>query len=148
MKKYTQLTSGQRYQIYGLKQSGLDQSQIANKVGVDKSTISREFSRNKGQRGWRPKQAQLLRDARKQACINGKQFSLNEWAVVERLIREDLSPEQAANRLELEGELQISHETIYQHVYADKRDGGDLCRNLRSQKPRRKRYASGHERRG
>jgi IS30 family transposase len=148
MKQYKQLTSGQRYQIYGLKQSGLNQTQIAQKVGVDKSTISREFRRNKGQRGWRPKQAQLLRDERKQACINGKQFSLNEWAVVERLIREDLSPEQAANRLELEGELQISHETIYQHVYADKRDGGDIFRNLRSQKPRRKRYASGHERRG
>ena len=111
MKKYKQLTSGQRYQIYGLKQAGLDQTQIAQKIGVDKSTISREFRRNKGQRGWRPKQAQSLRDERKQACINGKQFSLNEWAEVERLIREDLSPEQAANRLELEGELQISHES-------------------------------------
>jgi IS30 family transposase len=64
------------------------------------------------------------------------------------LIREDLSPEQAANRLELEGELQISHEAIYRHVYADKRDGGDLYQHLRSQKPRRKRYASGQERRG
>ena len=85
MKKYKQLTSGQRYQIYGLKQAGLDQTQIAQKIGVDKSTISREFRRNKGQRGWRPKQAQSLRDERRQACINGKQFS----------------PEQAANRLEL-----------------------------------------------
>jgi transposase, IS30 family len=44
--------------------------------------------------------------------------------------------------------LQISHEAIYQHVYANKREGGDLCRNLRSQKPRRKRYASGQDRRG
>ena len=148
MKKYKQLTSGQRYQIYGLKQAGLNQTWIAQKIGVDKSTISREFRRNKGQRGWRPKQAQSLRDERKQACTNGKCFSWDEWAEVERLIRADLSPEQAANRLELEGELQISHEAIYQHVYADKRDGGDLCRHLRSQKPRRKRYASGQERRG
>ncbi len=69
-------------------------------------------------------------------------------AEVERLIREDLSPEQVANRLDLEGGLQISHEVIYQHSYANKRAGGDLCRNLRSQKPRRKRYASGQERRG
>ena len=148
MKQYKQLTSGQRYQIYGLKQAGLDQTEIAQNIGVNKSTISREFRRNKGQRGWRPKQAQSLRDERRQACINGKQFSSNEWAEVERLIREDLSPEQAANRLKLEGELQISHEAIYQHVYADKRDGGDLCKHLRSQKPRRKRYASGQERRG
>ena len=143
MKKYKQLPSRQRYQIYGLKQTGLNQTQIAQKMGVDKSTISREFRRNKGQRGWRPKQAQSLRDERKQACIHGKQFSSDSWAEVERLIREDLSPEQVASRLELEGELQISHEAIYRHVSADKREGGDLCQHLRSQKPRRKRYASG-----
>lgn len=86
MQNYKQLTSEQRYQIYGLKQACLKQSQIAEKVGVDKSTISREFSRNKGQRGWRPKQAQLLRDERKRACLNGKQFSSEEWAEVERLL--------------------------------------------------------------
>ncbi len=148
MKKYKQLTSGQRYQIYGLKQAGLDQTQIAQKVGVDKSTISRELRRNKGQRGWRPKQAQTLRDERKQASLNGKQFSSGEWAEVERLIREDLSPEQAADRLALEGRLQISHEAIYRHIYAGKRDGSDVCQHLRGQKPYRKRYASGQERRG
>ncbi len=35
MKKYKQLTSGQRYQIYGLKQVGLDQTQIAQKVAFN-----------------------------------------------------------------------------------------------------------------
>ena len=47
MKQYKQLTSGQRYQIYGLKQAGLNQTRIAQKMGVDKSKISREFRRNK-----------------------------------------------------------------------------------------------------
>jgi len=148
MKQYKQLTSELRYQIYGLKQAGLNQTEIAKKIGVDKSTISREFRRNEGKRGWRPKQAQSLRDERRQACTNSKCFSSDEWAEVERLIREDLSPEQAANRLELEDGLQISHEIIYQHIYADKRNGGDLHQHLRNQKPRRKRYASGQERRG
>jgi len=148
MKQYKQLTSELRYQIYGLKQAGLNQTEIAKKIGVDKSTISREFKRNEGKRGWRPKQAQSFRDERRQACTNGKCFSSDEWAEVERLIREDLSPEQAANRLALEGCLQISHEIIYQHIYADKRNGGELHQHLRSQKPRRKRYASGQERRG
>lgn len=148
MTKYKQLTREQRYQIYGLKQAGLDQTQIAQKIGVNKSTIAREFRRNKGQRGWRPKQAQSLRYERKQACSNGKKFTLNEWAEVERLIREDLSPEQIANRLKLEGGFQISHESIYQHIYAEKREGSDLWRHLRCQKPRRKRYASGQEQRG
>ena len=148
MKQYTQLNQEQRYHISGLSKSGWNQTQIAVEVGVNKSTISRELRRNKGQRGWRPKQAQSMRDERKQACINGKQFSLNEWAEVERLTRADLSPEQVANRLELEGGLQISPETIYRHIYADKRNGGDMHKHLRSQKPHRKRYASGQERRG
>lgn len=148
MKQYTQLNQEQRYHISGLSKSGWNQTQIADEIGVNKSTISREFRRNKGQRGWRPKQAQSFRNERKQACINGKQFSLNEWAEVDRLTRADLSPEQVSNRLELEGGLQISPEIIYLHIYADKRNGGDLHQHLRSQKPRRKRYASGQERRG
>lgn len=148
MKPYKQLTSEQRYQIYGLKQAGLKKYQIAEKVGVHKSTISREFKRNKGLRGWRPKQAQSLRDERSRASFNGKRFSPSDWAEVERLIREDLSPEQTAGRLALEGRLRISHETIYRHVYADKREGGDMHRHLRGQKPYRKRYAGGQERRG
>lgn len=148
MKPYKQLTSEQRYQISGLKRAGWNQTQIAEEMGVAKSTISREFKRNKGQRGWRPKQAQALRDERRRACCNAERFSSEDWAEVERLIRWDMSPEQAARRLALEGRLQISHETIYLHIYADKRRDGDLWRHLRCQKPRRKRYASGQERRG
>lgn len=53
----------------------------------------------------------------------GNQFSSDEWAEVERLTREDLSLEQVANRLELEGSLQISPEIIYQCIYTDKRYG-------------------------
>jgi len=41
MKKYKQLASGQRYQIYELKQANLNQIQLAQKIDVDKSTISR-----------------------------------------------------------------------------------------------------------
>lgn len=148
MKHYKQLTREQRYQISGLKKAGLNQSQIADELVVHKSTISREFRRNKGRRGWHPKQAQELRDDRRKNCANAQRHSLLEWTEVERLIRQDMSPEQASQRLALEGGLQISHESIYLHIYADKRRGGDLCRHLRCQKPRRKRYASGQERRG
>lgn len=148
MKHYKQLTSEQRYQISGLKKAGLKLSQIADEVGVHKSTISRELSRNKGLRGWRPKQAQTLRDDRRQKCLNAQRLSQEDWTEVERLIRLDMSPEQASQRLALEGGMQISHETIYLYVYADKRRNGDLWRHLRCQKSRRKRYASGQERRG
>lgn len=148
MKHYKQLTSEQRYQICGLKKAGLNQSRIADEVGVNKSTISREFRRNKGRRGWHPKQAEELRDERRKQCANAQRLSMSDWTEVERLVRLDMSPEQAARRLALESVLQISHEAIYLHIYADKRRGGDLWRHLRCQKPRRKRYASGQERRG
>jgi len=54
---YTQLTQVQRYQIYALMKAGFNQTQIANIVGVHKSTFSRELRRNRGQRGYRPRQA-------------------------------------------------------------------------------------------
>lgn len=41
----------------------------------------------------------------------------------------------------------ISHEWIYQYVYRDKRNGGELYCCLRCQKQRKKRYGC-HERRG
>ena len=43
--------------------------------------------------------------------------------------------------------MHVSHEWIYQHVYADKRRGGDLHARLRCQKRCRKRYGS-NDRRG
>jgi IS30 family transposase len=52
------------------------------------------------------------------------------------------SPEQIA------GKVAISHECVYLHVYAVKVAGGDLHKNLRSQKPRRKRHFCGRYRRG
>ena len=58
------------------------------------------------------------------------------------LLRLQWSPEQISSR------LPISHETVYQHVYADKAQGGALWKNLRCQKQKRKRYAGGRDRRG
>ena len=42
----------------------------------------------------------------------------------------------------------ISPEWIYRYIYADKALGGDLHSHLRGQKPYRKRYAGGQDRRG
>jgi IS30 family transposase len=54
---YTHLTREERYQIYALKQAGHKQSEIAHVLERSASTISRELARNRGQRGYRPKQA-------------------------------------------------------------------------------------------
>jgi IS30 family transposase len=58
MRNYKQLTYEQKCQIEALKKSGFSQQQIADQLGVSQSTISREFSRNTGSRGYRHKQAQ------------------------------------------------------------------------------------------
>jgi IS30 family transposase len=57
MNKYSQLTEVQRYQIEALKKAEKSQKEIATIIGVTASTICREFKRNTGRRGYRPKQA-------------------------------------------------------------------------------------------
>ena len=57
MTKYTQLTCEQRYQIKALLKMYLLNIEIANVLGVNKSTINRELQRNRGGRGYRPKRA-------------------------------------------------------------------------------------------
>lgn len=137
MNGYTQLTRDQRYQMYDLRQAGKDQTEIAESLRVHKSTICRELKRNVGLRGWRPKQAHEMVASRQAGNDHAVKFREEDW-----------SPEQISGRLRLEKRLEISHETIYLHVYADKRTGGDLWKHLRCQKKRRKRYGSGKSRRG
>ena len=62
---------------------------------------------------------------------------------MEKKLKADWSPEQISGHLRLHGELSISHETIYIHVWRDKEAGGHLYRHLRcSPKLRRKRHNS------
>ncbi len=143
---YTQLTQGQRYQIYALMKMGHDQTQIAKCLGVNKSTISRELDRNRGQRGYRPKQAHEKALGRRAQKVQ-KRIKAERWAQVEAKLRLDWSPEQISGWLK-EHELDpISHESSYHYVDADKRAGGDLHKHLRCQKKYRKRHG-GQDRRG
>ena len=107
MKRYKQLTIEQRYQIYGLRKAGFDQSEIAVELKVCKSTISRELKRNSGKRGWRPKQAQEKSVARRQTCKNASRFSSEDFARVDVLIRGKMSPEQVSGRMAFENTLII-----------------------------------------
>jgi IS30 family transposase len=119
---------------------------IAEIVGVDRSTIYRELKRNTGQRGYRPKQAHEKALARRQGKSK-ERIRPETWALVEEKLRLDWSPEQIACWLKKHGDETISHEWIYQYVYADKRAGDDLHAHLRRQKPYRKRTGS-YDRRG
>ena len=146
MRNYTQLTEEERYQIYEGITLGLTQTEIANDLDVNKSTISRELKRNTGLRGYRPRQAQILSDSRK-LNHSSQRINKQQWDRVEDLIGEDWSPEQTSSWLALNENIKISHEWIYLHIYQDKKNGGDLHEHLRCQKKRRKRYGS-NDRRG
>jgi len=140
--KYNHLSQNERYQIFSLMKAGLNCTQIAEILGRSKSTISREIRRNKGGRGYRPKQADQLARERSQLSRNARRIEPGVLKAAFDRIAEQLSPEQVA------ADLPISHETLYQHIYADKAAGGALWKNLRCQRKRKKRYASGVERRG
>ena len=142
---YHQLTQEQRYQIYALMKTGQTRTEIAEVIGVHKSTVSRELRRNQGGRGYRPQQAQQLALERRAKAT--PRICAKTWARVEELLRQEWSPEQISGRLKKEQKIGISHEWIYQHVLADKRAGGDLYKHLRCQKQRRKRYGT-YNRRG
>ena len=139
---YTHLSQTERYQIHALMSAGQTQAKIAQILGRHKSTISRELMRGSGQRGYRPRQAQRLCDERSRCSRNALRIAPEVWDEAEALLGLQWSPEQIASH------LPISHETVYQKLYADKVQGGHLWRSLRCQKKRRKRYASGHDRRG
>jgi len=136
---YTHLTQEERYQIYALKKAGLKQNEIANVLERSPLAISRELSRNRGGRGYRPRQAQSLAEARR--AMNARRIDDATWQFAQAMLLEQWSPEQ------ISGHAAISHETVYRRVYADKQSGGLLWKNLRCQKQRRKRYGK-TERRG
>ena len=142
---YHQLTQEQRYQIYALKKTGHSSSEIAEVIGVHKSTVGRELRRNRGGRGYRPQQAQKLAIKRRRKAV--LRIGVQTWSMVEKLLRQEWSPEQISGRLNKEQKICLSQEWIYQHVLADKYTGGDLYKHLRCQKQRRKRYGT-YNRRG
>jgi IS30 family transposase len=139
---YKHLSQIERYQIHSLMKALHTITQIAQLLGRHKSTISREVRRNAGFRGYRPKQACELALKRSESSRNASTIAPSVKEQANALLQLQWSPEQIA------GKLAVSHETLYQHVYADKSQGGKLWKNLRCQKQKRKRYAGGRDRRG
>lgn len=145
MRTYHQLTQAQRYQISALRSLGHTYEEIARVIHVHKSTVSREIARNISYRGYRPLRAhqKALKRRRKPVYWISKEM----WLQVDTLLRQDWSPEQVSGRLRREQKVRISHEWIYQHIFADQRQGGNLFRHLRHLKKRKKRGRT-YDRRG
>ena len=146
MRSYKQLTQEQRYVIKVMNQAGHSQKMISKFIEVHPSTISRELRRNRGDRGYRHKQAHQFALGRRQdkATIS---IDSDACSFIESLIQEEWSPEQISGWVSKNLSYSVSHEHIYQYILLDKKRGGNLYRYLRCQKQRKKRYGS-HERRG
>ena len=146
---YIQLTPHERYTLGLLHRQGKSNAEIARLLGRHPSTIGRELARNatRYDGAYRPEKAQEYTNGRRLASPRNRRFGSAEWEQVDALLREDLSPEQVSGWLRRHGAFAISTESIYLHVWRDKKRGGSLWRHLRQPTKRRKRYRS-HERRG
>ena len=131
-KGYHHLTYDQRCQIYILKARGDTSSSIATMLKVHHSTICRELKRNKGQRGYRHQQAQEKAFLRKNSQPN-KKMTPQIVTSIEEKIKLQWSPIQISGWLKRHGKEHVSHETIYNHIWKDKQQGGQLYRELRHQ---------------
>lgn len=142
MSTYNQLTSGERYELSALRKQGLRPAEIAQAMGRHRSTIGREIQRNSKKDGaYRPSTADQMARARRSRSRRNQRFAAADWELVETWLREDFSPEQVAGWLRRFRLLRISHETIYRHIWDDKKQGGTLYLHLRgARKKRRKRY--------
>jgi IS30 family transposase len=142
MRKYRQLTSGERYELRALRRQGCSSAEIARALGRHRSTVGREIARNsRKDGGYRPYTADEMSRARRRRSRRNRRFTGPDWALVVARLQEEWSPEQISGRLALSGELRISHETIYRYVWDDRRHGGALYLHLRgARKKRRKRY--------
>ena len=142
---YRQLTSEERYMLAALRRQGLNQAEIARSLGRHRSTVCREVRRNstKADGHYRAFTAQERTQGRRSRSRRNQRFTAEDFALVDGLLCRQWSPEQVAGYLARTGQLSISHETIYRHVWRDKREGGLLYTHLRgARKRRRKRYGS------
>lgn len=140
---YHQITCGERYMLAALRRQGLKQSEIARQLGRHRSTISRELKRNCSRLDgyYRASKAQEQTNGRRCRSRRNQRFTRQDFQRIERLLYRQWSPEQVVGHLRRSRALVISHETIYRHIWRDKKTGGLLYTHLRgAQKRRRKRY--------
>jgi IS30 family transposase len=136
--------------LAALRRQGLNQSQIARALGRHRSTVCRELCRNstRADGRYRASTAQERTNGRRSRSRRNRRFTAEDFALVDGLLRRQWSPEQVAGHLARQGLLSISHETIYRHVWRDKKEGGLLYTHLRGARKRRRKRYGGYDSRG
>jgi IS30 family transposase len=120
---------------------------MARRLERAASSICREMMRNRGKRGYRPKQAHW------KATEKAKRPGPRRFTEVVRLdadarLRDGWTPEIIGQRARLEGRAWVCKETIYKYVYADAKAGGTLWKNLPRARRKRRRRCPRQEGRG
>jgi len=140
---YSQITSGQRYEIQALHNTGQSVAAIARQVGRHRSTIGRELRRNAEFDGrYDAYRAHSRARQRRSRSRRNQRLGARQWRLVVRCLKRGWSPEQIAGRLRRLGALRICHSTIYHYIRVDRVRGGALYRLLREQGKRRARYGT------
>lgn len=128
------LTASQRYTIASMRKRGYNQTEIAETIGKNKSVISRELKRNSDGRSsnYNADLAQRKYATRQRSKPKKEGFTESIRKYVVKWLKKKLSPEQIVGRAKFEGVECVSHERIYQYIWADKRKKGTLYTHLRT----------------
>jgi len=148
MKQYQHLDTKERHYIWQALRTGSTQKEVAEALGRSPSTICREIKRNRypNTKMYTFHWAEQIVRHRKQRLALRKHSKLNKALrnQIESLIKEYLSPEQVSGYLKRHHNIDISHETIYRYIYADKARHKRLKPFMRhGKKNYRKAYGSG-----
>lgn len=115
---YKHFSITERESILEFLAKGERQSVIAQSLKRDKSSISREISRNSKNGKYSPNGAGEMYRGRKSNC--GRKESLKKNPVlketIKSMLKEDLSPEQITGRLTLENKATVCFKTIYRGI--------------------------------
>lgn len=130
---YTHLTRDERCQIAALTSRGESAGAIASFLSRDRRTINRELARNGGAAAYSVERAELRAHSLRSAasCRAVKMTSEVVALIEEALSSEQWSPRQIWGWMKATQTVSVSHERIYQHIWADKHEGGVLWKNLR-----------------
>lgn len=134
-KTYTHLTLDERCQILSYLERKMSISRIASALGRHKSSIYREINRCKkegNQKQYSPRKAHFRYKNIRFKNAKSKRYKGFAREYVVKKLKEGWSPEQIAGRLKIDHPTcTLSHETIYQHIWRDKKQGGTLYKTLR-----------------
>ena len=144
-KQYKHLTEFQRYEIQALRAQNMSQAKIADHLGVNKSTVSRELGRNSKNtaRGttYDAEFAQRIADKRRELKPRRGGMTYEIERRIRWLLKRGWSPEQINGTCKKRNIPMLSHEAIYLWIYERKRKGEDLTVHLRRKRKKRRNRA-------